>query len=135
MVGLPKFYPMNTLLASFDKKPSERENGNSTTAFPGNLPGTRNVLVKEFRFWNKQLSNADLSNNRYRQIDPTKLPAEELLVYLRLATGSSLIENFAAKNVYYTFDGFDLQLKDLSFKEDFIETEKYSYDASRDLVV
>lgn len=135
MVGLPKFYPMNSLLASFGKQPSEGENGNSTTAFPGNLPGARNVLVKEFRFWNKQLSNADLSNNRYRQIDPTKLPAEELLVYLRLATGSSLIENFAAKNIYYTFDGFDLQLKDLSFKEDFIETEKYSYDASRDLVV
>ena len=46
-----------------------------------------------------------------------------------------MIENFAAKNIYYNFDGFDLQLKDLSFKEDFIETEKYSYDAQRDLVV
>ena len=93
------------------------------------------MLVKEFRFWNKQQSNAELSNNRYRQIDPTKLSEGDLLVYLRLATGSSLIENFASKNPFYSFDGFDLSLSDLSFKEDFIETEKYSYDKALDLVV
>ena len=125
MVGLPKFYPTNSLLSSFGKHPSELVS----------LPGAQNVLVKEFRFWNKQQSNAELSNNRYRQIDPTKLEEGELLVYLRLATGSSLIENFASKNPFYTFAGFDLSLNDLSFKEDFIETEKYSYDKELDLVI
>ena len=46
-----------------------------------------------------------------------------------------MIENFASKNPFYSFDNFDLKLSDLSFKEDFIETEKYSYDSERDLVV
>ena len=44
MVGLPKFYPANSLLASFGAKVSEDANA---------LPGAKGVLVKEFRFWNK----------------------------------------------------------------------------------
>ena len=90
MVGLPKFYPTNSLIASFGK-----------SAAPDKLPGASNVLVKEFRFWNKQLTNFDLENNRYRQVDPTKLDAGFLLVYLRMATGSSLITNSATLNPFY----------------------------------
>ena len=93
------------------------------------------MLVKEFRFWNKQVSSAELKNNRYRQIDPTKLTDTSLLIYMRMATGSSHIDNFASKNMLYTFDDFDLQLNGLNFVEDFIETEKYSYDKALDLVV
>ena len=81
------------------------------------------------------LTAAELTNNRYRQVDPTKLPAEYLLVYLRLATGSSIMENFAARNTFYTFDGFGMRQNDLAYVEDFIETEKYSYDRALDLVV
>lgn len=93
------------------------------------------VLVKEFRFWNRQQSMGELSNNRYRQIDPTELSKDDLLVYLRLATGSSLIENFATRST--SAKNYDLGLKKsgLSFVEDFIETERYSYDTKLDLVV
>lgn len=77
----------------------------------------------------------ELEVNRYRQIDPSKMPADYLLVYLRMATGSSMIDNFAARNPYYTFESIDLQLNGLAFVEDFIETDKYSYDAELDLVV
>ena len=76
-----------------------------------------------------------MANNRYRQIDPTKLPGEFLLVYLRLATGSSLIQNFASRNAFYTFDDYEVKSTGLSFIEDFIETERYSYDKELDLVV
>ena len=76
-----------------------------------------------------------MADSRYRQIDPTKLPGELLLVYLRLATGSSLIENFAARNPFNTFEDVNVEIKQLTFVEDFIETEKYSYDKQLDLVV
>ena len=125
MIGLPKFYPTNSLYAAFGK-----QGGNAES-----LPGASNVLIKEFRFWNQQLTAAELSNNRYRQVDPTKLPGQVLIVYLRMATGSSLIDNFAARNQFYTFDGFDIQQKGLSFMEDFMETERYSYNKELDLVV
>ena len=101
MEALPKFYPTNSLIASFGAQDSN--NSNMST-----LPGASNVLIKEFRYWNVQLTSGDLSNNRYRQIDPTKLDGETLIVYLRLATGSSLIDNFAARNDFYTFDGFNI---------------------------
>jgi hypothetical protein len=52
-----------------------------------------------------------------------------------MATGSVQIDNFAARNAFYQFDGFDLEINNLSFIEDFIETEKYSYDSALDLVV
>ena len=56
-------------------------------------------------------------------------------MYLRLATGSSLIENFATRST--SAKNYDLGLKKsgLSFVEDFIETERYSYDTKLDLVV
>lgn len=56
------------------------------------------------------------------------------MIYLRLATGSSLIENFAAKNLHYPSFDLSLQINGLTFIEDFIETEKYSYDSKLDLV-
>jgi len=42
MIGLPKFYPTNSLLAAFGKSPFSINK----------LPGASKVLVKEFRFWN-----------------------------------------------------------------------------------
>ena len=93
------------------------------------------VLVKEFRFWNRQLKENELSNNRYRQIDPTDLSRDELLVYLRLATGSSLIENFATRSKNADDYNLALETSGLSFVEDFIEEERYSYDSDLDLVV
>ena len=45
MIGLPKFYPTNSLLASFGKS--------SVADDTSVLPGASNVLIKEFRFWNK----------------------------------------------------------------------------------
>ena len=68
-------------------------------------------------------------------MDPTKLSGETLIVYLRMATGSSLIDNFAARNDFYTFDGFNISEGGLSYMEDFIETENYQYDKELDLVV
>jgi len=56
MAGLPKFYPTNSLLASFG-------DGANTDSF---LPGASNVMLKEFRYWNKQLNAAEIANNRYR---------------------------------------------------------------------
>ena len=52
-----------------------------------------------------------------------------------MATGSSLMDNFAARNDFYTFDGFNVQQRGLSYQEDFIETEQYSYDSQLDLVI
>ena len=43
MIGQPKFYPTNSLLASFGKSMAD----NVLT------PAASGVLVKEFRFWNK----------------------------------------------------------------------------------
>lgn len=127
MVGLPKFYPTNSLLATFGKSSVDEDSAI--------LPGSTNVLIKEFRFWNKQLSSLELEVNRYRQIDPTKLPGDYLLVYLRMATGSSTIDNFAARNPFYSFESIELELNGLAFIEDFIETDKYTYDKTLDLVV
>jgi len=126
MLGLPKFDPTNSLLATFGKQVLDTGDG---------LPGAASVLIKEFRFWNKQLSKFELDNNRYRQVDPTKLQAELLLIYLRMATGSSLVDNFAARNEFYDWTGFTVAMNELSFVEDFMETEKYSYVAELDLVV
>ena len=52
-----------------------------------------------------------------------------------MATGSTLIENFATRSKNYSFDDLKLDKSGLSFVEDFIETEKYSYDKRLDLVV
>ena len=60
---------------------------------------------------------------------------DELLVYLRLATGSSLIENFATRSDNADDYNLSLQTSGLTFVEDFIETERYSYDNELDLVV
>ena len=57
MLGSPKFYPTNSLLAAFGKQANE-----STEV----LPGASGVLIKEFRYWNKELTAAELTNNRYR---------------------------------------------------------------------
>ena len=46
-----------------------------------------------------------------------------------------MIENFASRNLFYTFDDFRVEIGDLSFLEDFIETESYSYDEALDLVI
>ena len=43
MVGLPKFYPTNSLLASFGRSMNE----------DNEMKGAADVLVKEFRFWNR----------------------------------------------------------------------------------
>ena len=126
MIGLPKFYPTNSLYAAFGKQDSNGQ---------GVLPGASGILLKEFRYWNMQLSAGELANNRYRQVDPTKLDGETLIVYLRMATGSSLIDNFAARNDFYTFDGFNISEDGLAYVEDFIETENYQYDKELDLVV
>lgn len=125
MVGLPKFYPQNKIVASFGKPTSDTFG----------MASAQRMLVKEFRFWSKQLQQNELLNNRYRQVDPMHLEKDLLLTYLRLATGSSLISNFAEKNVHYTFTGTDVQTNKLSFVEDFIEAEKYSYDKTLDKVV
>ena len=52
-----------------------------------------------------------------------------------MATGSATIDNLAAMNPFYQFESIELELNDLAFIEDFIETDKYSYDSSLDLVV
>ena len=43
MVGLRKYYPLNPIIASFGKQPSDAATYN----------GAAGLLVKEFRFWNK----------------------------------------------------------------------------------
>ena len=93
------------------------------------------MLVKEFRFWNRMLERAEIETNRYRQIDTTKLPGEDLLVYLRMATGSTQIGNLAVLNPESPYDdNLSLELINLQFIEDFIEAEKYSYDEELDIV-
>ena len=57
------------------------------------------------------------------------LPRDLLLVYLRLASGSSLIENLALKGKTSVEGDLDLSQGGLSYVEDFIETERYSYDS------
>ncbi len=53
-----------------------------------------------------------------------------------MATGSSQIGNLASMNPEspYNFENLSLELIDLDFIEDFIETEKYSYDEALDVV-
>ena len=60
-------------------------------------------MVKEVRFWNQILPEAEIVSRRYSQVDPLNLPEETLLSYYRLATGSTQLENFAARNPFYTF--------------------------------
>ena len=125
MVGLKKYYPMNPLIASFGKQPSDA----------ATYKGAKGLLVKEFRFWNRMLERAEIETNRYRQIDTTKLPGEDLLVYLRMATGSTQIGNLAVLNPESPYDdNLSLELINLQFIEDFIEAEKYSYDEELDIV-
>ena len=54
---------------------------------------------------------------------------------MRMATGSSLIENFATRQPDYVHDYFNAELNGISYIADFIETEQYSYDVALDLVV
>ena len=53
-----------------------------------------------------------------------------------MATGSSQIGNLASLNEDspYNFSNLNLELVNLEFIEDFIETEKYSYDEELDVV-
>ena len=46
-----------------------------------------------------------------------------------------MIDNFAARNQFYNQVDFSIQLNDLSYIEDFIEQEKYSYEPELDAVV
>ena len=85
-------------------------------------------MIKEFRYWNKQLTTAELLNWRSKQIDPTYVDSGLLLTYIRLATGSSLIENFAESNPIYNFEGTNPRISGASFVEDYIDEERYSYD-------
>ena len=74
----PNFFPETSLKASF---------GHSASG--GNRFGIPKLLIKEFRYWNKQMSIPELANWRSSQIDPTYLESNELMIYLRLASGSS----------------------------------------------
>ena len=124
LLGLPLYYPDDSLRASFGH--SAADNGDY------GVPG---LLVKEFRLWNKQLSTTELLNWRSRQIDPTYLESGALLTYLRLATGSASIENFAESHPDYTFMDTSPTLKQVSFVEDYVDEEKYTYDAGLEKVV
>ena len=93
MQRLPKYYPDESLKASF-----------GYSVFDNNEYGPPGMLIKEFRFWNKQLSTTETLNWRHRQIDPNYLEPDLLLTYLRLATGSAEIENFMKIRSDYTFE-------------------------------
>ena len=58
-----------------------------------------------------------------------------LLTYLRLATGSAEIENFMKIRAGYTFEETNPTLKQVSFIEDFVDEEKYTYDSIQDKVI
>jgi hypothetical protein len=123
-VGYPGYYPDDSLEASFGHSASDN-----------NEYGVAGLLVKEFRFWNKQMSTAQLKNWRNRQLDPKYLESGTLLTYLRLATGSSKIENFAQSHPDYAFEETEPTLKETSFVEDFMDEEKYTYDAALQKVI
>ena len=124
MVGLPKYYPDDSLKASFGHSAADNSDY-----------GAIGLLIKEFRLWNKQLSTTELLNWRSRQIDPTYLETGVLLTYLRLATGSATIENFAESHPDYTWTETRPTLKQVSFVEDYVDEEKYTYDAGLAKVV
>ena len=92
-------------------------------------------MVKELRFWNKQLTPGEIANYRYRQVDPLEVEAEMLLSYFRLATGSSTIDNFAQRNPSYEFNETNVEMFDLDFVDDFVEQKKYMYDKKEKQVV
>jgi hypothetical protein len=56
----------------------------NTTSF-----GAAQVLIKEFRYWNKRVPLWDLQKIRYRQLDPTSVSG--LVAYVRLIGG---LDNF-----------------------------------------
>ena len=60
MVGLSKFYPTNSLVATFGAIESD---------LYYTLPGARSVMINEFGFWNKQLTKAELVNYRLADLD------------------------------------------------------------------
>ena len=124
MQRLPKYYPDESLKASF-----------GYSVMDNNEYGPPGMLIKEFRFWNKQLSTTETLNWRHRQIDPNYLEPDLLLTYLRLATGSAEIENFMKIRADYTFEETNPTLKQVSFVEDFVDEEKYTYDSIQDKVI
>ena len=124
MQRLPKYYPDESLKASF-----------GYSVLDNNEYGPPGMLIKEFRFWNKQLSTTETLNWRHRQIDPNYLEPDLLLTYLRLATGSAEIENFMKIRSDYTFEETNPTLKQVSFVEDFVDEEKYTYDSIQDKVI
>ena len=73
------------------------------------------------------MTKGEIDNSRYNQVDPMKLEAEQLLSYFRLASGSSLLNNFAERNPYYDFEDTDIELSDVGFVEDFVEQKRYMY--------
>ena len=89
--GLPKYYPMDSLRVSLG-------------ATESGFTGVPELLVKEFRIWNRFQSQAEIANSRYSQIDPSLLGEHELLLYIRFGTGTSDITNFV--DLSPTFSGF-----------------------------
>jgi hypothetical protein len=92
-------------------------------------------MVKEVRLWNKLLPEAEIVSKRYSQVDPLNLPEETLLSYYRLATGSTQLDNFAARNPYYTFTKEAPEHSGLVFVNDFVEVKKYMYDKKERTVI
>jgi hypothetical protein len=50
-------------------------------------PGISQIMIKEFRYWNRRVPLNELQKNRYRQLDPTSVSG--LVSYVRLIGGLS----------------------------------------------
>ena len=95
------------------------------------------MLLKEFRYWDKQMSTAEIVNWRSSQIDPTYISSGDarLMTYLRLASGSSMLYNFAESQNNYTYTETNARMNDFGFVEDYVDEEKYTYDPSLEKVI
>jgi hypothetical protein len=92
LVGTTFFVPKEFFKASLNH-PFTNETG----------PGLGSLLIKEVRFWAKFRDSTEIKNWRRSQIDPSVLPANNLLTYFRLGADNLDPWNFAEVQASYNY--------------------------------
>jgi hypothetical protein len=91
LAGLNNYFiPKYTLQGSFGKTMNQV------------FPGVQSAQIKEFVFWSRIIDKAEITRNRYYQIDP--ITTDSLLTYFKLASGIPKVDNLAEKQPTYFFE-------------------------------
>lgn len=89
------------------------------------FPGVASAQIKEFVFWSRVVDKAEITKNRYYQIDPIK--TQTLLTYFKLASGVPKVVNLAEKQSNYFFEDTAPQFLYVKWVPSFEESYKWQY--------